>query len=122
MDGVVAMGMLLATNVDKAPMLPTIAQVVKNMLHDPADAFFTGRAMDIMFDGVEIDCTSDDKVTTALCLSFDDNKSFQKVDDGHFKFSLFGGVSKYCHLFFFTETNFSNDNFRKIHFKVINLQ
>lgn len=88
------MGMLMATNYDKKPMLKTVENVVKNMFHDPTDAFYTGRAMDIMFDGVTVDCTSDDKITAALCLSFEDSKSFVKVDEGHLKFSLFGGVSK----------------------------
>lgn len=87
------MGIFLATNVDKQPLLPSVENVIKNLFHDPADAFYTGRAMDLMFDGITIDCTTDDKITQALCLSFDDNKSFIRIDEGHLKFSLFGGVS-----------------------------
>ena len=87
------MGMLLAVNVDKQAMLPAIEGVLKNLFHDPADAFFTGRVMDILFDGVEIDCSSDDKTTVAICMSFDGNKAVRKIDDHHFAFSLFGGVS-----------------------------
>lgn len=41
--------MYLSTNVDKKPLLNTVDQAVKNLYHNPADAFFTGRAMDLMF-------------------------------------------------------------------------
>lgn len=90
----VIMGMLLAVNVDKQAMLPAIEGVLKNLFHDPADAFYTGRVMDILYDGVPVDCSSDDKTTIAICMSFDNNKALRKIDDHHFAFSLFGGVSK----------------------------
>lgn len=60
---------------------------------EPLLNFHTGRVMDIMFDGVSVDCSSDDKTTTAICLSFESNKALRKVDDHHYAFSLFGGVS-----------------------------
>lgn len=36
------MGMFLAINVDKQPMLPAIDGAIKNLFQDPADAFYTG--------------------------------------------------------------------------------
>lgn len=85
--------MLMAVNVDKQPMLPTIGEVVNNMFHNPVDAFFTGKAMDILFNGIPIDCSSDHKITAAVCLSFEENASMRKVDDKTYAFSLFAGVS-----------------------------
>lgn len=86
------MGMLLATNVDKAPMLPLVEEAIKHLFHDPADAFFTGRVMDLLFDGVPIDCSSDNPMTTAVCVSLEEK--FPRIDDHHLAFSIFGGVSK----------------------------
>lgn len=87
------MGMLLATNIDKKPLLPAIEGAIKNMFHDPADAFYTGRVWDLLYDGVEIDCSSDDQTVTAICLSMESMKPIRKIDDKHFAFSLFAGVS-----------------------------
>ena len=88
-------GMLMAINYDKQPMLPDVEDVLKNMFHNPADAFYTGRAMDIMFNGIPVDCSAGEehKVTAAVCLTFDDNPSLRKIDDKTYTFSFFGGVS-----------------------------
>lgn len=83
----------MAVNVDKKPMLPTVETVIKTIFHDPADAFFTGRAMDLMYDGVKIDCSSDDGLVTGVCLQFEGEKAFRKDDNGQLSFSLFAGVS-----------------------------
>lgn len=85
--------MFLTTNIDKKPMLPTIENVVRAMFHDPPDVFFMGKAMDIMFNGVPFDCTGD-KLASALCVSFDSELPFTRIDEGHMAFSLFGGVSE----------------------------
>lgn len=88
------MGMILAINVDKKPMLPAFDGAIKNLFNNPADAFYTGRVMDILFDGVGVDCSADDQTTKAVCLTFDGNKAVRKVDEIHYAFSLFGGVSR----------------------------
>lgn len=87
--------MLMAINYDRQPMLPDVEEVLKNMFHNPTDAFYTGRAMDLMFNGIPVDCSAgaEHKVTAAVCLTFDDNPSMRKIDDNTFTFSLFGGVS-----------------------------
>lgn len=86
------MGALLATNVDKKPMLTMVETGMKGLFNDPPDTFFTGRAMDLLFDGVLIDCTKEDQIVAALCLNFENEKGFKKLGDGHMKFSMFGGV------------------------------
>lgn len=86
------MGLLLATNIDKQPMLPLIDNAIGNLFDNPKDAFYTGRAMDMLFNGVPLDCHSrDDHITAAMCYNFRNEKSFKKVDSHHFTFSLFGG-------------------------------
>lgn len=94
MDTVIA-GMLLALNVDKKPMLPGIFAAINEMFHNPPDPFFTGRVMDIMYDGVPIDCTSEDMSVTAICTSFSTGaqQAIRRIDDKHYAFSLFGGVN-----------------------------
>lgn len=86
------MGMLLSVNVDKKPFLPTIEGAIKKLFHDPADAFYKGRVMDLLYNGVDVDCSSDDAAVAAICLEFDNQKAFRKIDDHHFTFSLFAGV------------------------------
>lgn len=90
------MGMLLATNIDKQPMLPMINGAIGKLFHNPIDAFYSGRVMDLLFDGVLIDCHSDDHITASMCYHFRNEKSFKKVDAHHFTFSLFSGVSFLC--------------------------
>lgn len=63
----VLMGMLLATNYEKKPFLPKVEVAVKNLFNEPADAFYTGKVMDLLFDGVSIDCSS--KEDNCCCLS-----------------------------------------------------
>lgn len=93
------MGMLMAVNVDKKPMLPTVEQVIKRIFHDPADAFYTGRAMDLMYNGVPIDCSSDDGLVAGVCLQFESERSFRKDENGQLSFSLFAGVSDFYQLY-----------------------
>lgn len=85
----------MAVNVDKKPMLPMVEKVIKLMFHDPADAFYTGRAMDLMYDGVGIDCSSDNGLVSGVCLQFEGEKAFRKDENGQLFFSLFAGVSDF---------------------------
>lgn len=87
------MGMLLAVNVDKKPMLPMVQGVIKKIFHDPADAFYTGRVWDLLYGGVKVDCSSDDAMVAAVCLQFEGEQAFRKDENGELFFSLFAGVS-----------------------------
>lgn len=85
--------MFLAINVDKQPMLPMVEGAMNNLFHNPTDAFFSGRIMDLLYDGVEVDCSADDNTVKAVCMNFEGEKAFRKIDDKHYAFSLFAGVS-----------------------------
>lgn len=84
--------MYLSTNVERKPFLLEIDNAVKAMFHDPPDAFFMGKAMDILFNGVPFSCTGN-KLATALCVNFDAEIPFTRIDESTMKYSLFGGVS-----------------------------
>lgn len=92
-DFPVAMGMFMSVNIDKKPFLPTVENAINNLFHNPADAFYTGKAMDLLFNGVEVDCSSDDAATVAICLQFEDASAFKQIDEKLLAFSLFAGVS-----------------------------
>lgn len=87
--------MLLTVNVDKKPMLPMIATAIDLLFNKPKDMFWTGRVMDLLFDGIPIECTSEDFTAKAVCGVFEsgDVKAVQPLNDTHFSFSLFQSVS-----------------------------
>lgn len=89
--------MALGVNVEKAPLLPMIRDAINEIFHNPKDAFWTGRVMDYLFDGIEIDCSSEETAAKAVCLNFDTDeaKAIERVREGVYKFSVFGTVSQF---------------------------
>lgn len=89
--------MALSVNVDRAPMLPLVSNAINILFHDPTSAFWTGKVMDILFNGIDIDCTSTDFNAKAICSVFEggDIKAVRPKEDADdiFQFSLFGNVS-----------------------------
>ncbi len=67
----------------------------------PESPFVSVRIMDILFDGIAIDCSNpnDDFAAKAACVQMKDNENFQIVNDTHLKFSLFNGVSENSKIF-----------------------
>lgn len=90
-------GMALAVNVDKKPMLPLVSDAINGIFHNPKDPFWTGRVMDLLFDGIEIDCTSEEFAAKATCSIFESGeaKAVQPLRPNYYKFSLFGAVCKF---------------------------
>lgn len=68
---------------------------IKAMFHNPSDAFWTGRAMDLIFDGIDIDCSSKDPLVRIACREIDRNggATIIRANETTFKFSMLGGVS-----------------------------
>lgn len=89
------LGMALSINVDRPELLPFIGNAINGIFGNPTDAFWTGRAMDILFGGIPLDCTSDAFEVAAACSEFStgDYKSIQPLNETFYKFSLFGGVN-----------------------------
>lgn len=131
--------MFLSINVDKKPMLGLIKKAVDLLFHEPADIFWTGRVMDVrisifialkfiffiysysrccllflfkkvLFDGIPIDCSSQDFQAQAACSVFQsgDVKAIRPLNDTHFSFSLFQGVR----ILIFSVTNTSKKNYK----------
>lgn len=87
--------MFLAINVDRKEFLSLVNIALDIIFNSPQHMFYTGRAMDILFDGIPIDCTSDAFQVQAVCGIFEGGevKTVLPVDDEHYAFSLFGGVN-----------------------------
>lgn len=76
-------------------MLPLISKAVDLIFHEPKSIFWTGKVMDLLFNGIPIDCTSSDFNSKATCSVFEggDIKAIQPAEEPDmFKFSLFGAV------------------------------
>lgn len=89
--------MALAVNIDKKPMLPVAAKAIDQIFHEPVDPFWTGRVMDLLFDGVDVDCSSSHFEAKATCsvLGNGDVQAIRIISEDLLKFSMLGGVS--CH-------------------------
>lgn len=91
-------------NVDRAPMLPLISKAIDLIFHEPKNIFWTGKVMDILFNGIPIDCTSSDFNSKATCSVFESGE-IKAIEPGEepdwFKFSLFGAVITKINGFFF---------------------
>lgn len=59
----------------------------------PTTPFLTARAMDILFDGVGIDCSSQAFEARSLCSVMEGEKAIKVVNETYLRFSILGGVS-----------------------------
>lgn len=87
-------GMALAVNVNRKPMLPIVIEAIDAMFHHPTNPFWTGRVMDYLFDGIEIDCTSEVFAVRAVCSAFRSIKVMEPAGENFFKFSVLKAVSE----------------------------
>lgn len=88
--------MALAVNVDRQSLTSLVAVAIEEIFHSPKEIFWTGTAMDLMFNGIPIDCTSKKRQTRLVCMELGTGEvqAIQKIDKNHFKFSLLGGVRR----------------------------
>lgn len=91
------LAMIMAVHVEREELLPFIQAAIKGLLHDPKDIFFRGRAWDLFYDGIDLDCSSDAFEVTAVCSEFDsgDYKEIRRINETAFNFSMFGNVNKH---------------------------
>lgn len=82
--------MLLTVNIDKKPMIPMIKAAADFFFDSPTSMFYTGRVMDILFDGIPINCNSEDFQVKAVCSVFQSGevKAVRPLGGNHFAFSL----------------------------------
>lgn len=94
------LGMALTINIERHEMLSFVVNSINGLLHHPTDAFWTGRVMDILFDGIVLDCTSDAFEVAAACAEFSsgDHASITPINETAYKFAMLSGVSKQLQL------------------------
>lgn len=59
----------------------------------PKTPFLTASVMDILFNGVGIDCSSEEFEASSFCGAMENEKAIKVVNDTYLKFSVLGGVS-----------------------------
>ncbi|XP_073981559.1 sensory neuron membrane protein 1-like isoform X2 [Rhodnius prolixus] len=85
------LGMVLMVEQQKPGALPMIAKALPALFNGPETVFLTAKAMDILFDGVPINCTSKEFGPKAICTMIRQNpKGLKKQGDDIFLFSFFG--------------------------------
>lgn len=90
-------GIALTVNYNRKPMLTLASNAINGIFHNPKDPFWTGRVMDYLFDGIEIDCESniDQFEVRAVCSIFEsgDVTTIKPLRENFYKFSVLGAVS-----------------------------
>lgn len=71
------------------------AAAIKELFNNPTDAFWTGKVMTFLFDGIEIDCNTTNSLAKLTCKEIrkSNNPAIQPINSKKMKFSLFGGVN-----------------------------
>lgn len=84
----------LAVHFEYRQFLNVAKTAIKEIFHEPKDAFWTGRVMDLLFDGIEIDCDTDVPLAKLTCNQMRNikNPAIRPSDGRKLKFSLLGGV------------------------------
>lgn len=88
------MGIALATNVDKKPMLTLVSKAINLLFHEPKSPFLRAKVMDILYNGVPIDCESTEFAAVAVCsvLNSDEAPAVRPYNDTHHLFSMLRSV------------------------------
>lgn len=83
----------LAVHFEYRQFLHVAIAAIKELFHEPSDVFWTGRVMDLLFDGIEINCDTIDTLAKLTCNQMRKMKNPAIQPDGEkLKFSLLGGV------------------------------
>lgn len=71
-------------------MLTMVQSAIDLLFKSPTHMFYTGRIMDILYDGIPIDCTSDKFPSKAVCSAFEGGevKAVRRLNETHYAFSL----------------------------------
>jgi hypothetical protein len=85
-------GGMIAVQRDSEPLLSTAINALTEIFR-PQTPFLTASVMDILFNGIPINCAVDDFAAKSLCSRIEDEKPIRIVNDTHLAFSLFSGVS-----------------------------
>ncbi|XP_055302266.1 sensory neuron membrane protein 1-like [Sitodiplosis mosellana] len=75
--------------------LHVASTAIKEIFHSPTDAFWTGKAMDLLYNGIGIDCSTKNPLAKLACNEIRKSKNpmIQKMNRTQMKFSILGGVN-----------------------------
>ncbi|VVC32481.1 CD36 family [Cinara cedri] len=91
MPHVAMIGMVTMTKMLKPAALGLINKAIPLLYPDQSGPFMVATANDIMWNGLDINCTSNEFAAAAVCMQIRQNSaSLHKINENHFKFSLFG--------------------------------
>lgn len=67
---------------------------IKEIFHEPTDVFWTGRVMDMLFYGIQIDCDVTKSFAKIACEEIQERNGayFKLLENGKLLFSMFGRV------------------------------
>lgn len=84
----------MTTQLEFRQFMHVAVAAINELFHEPTDAFWTGKVMDLLFNGIEINCNSTDPLTKLACNQIRKRNiaSFQSIANNRLKFSVFGGV------------------------------
>lgn len=96
-------GISLTVNIERPEMLSYITELINELFHNPKSVFWTGTVMDLLFDGLPVDCSGESFTTAAACAEFEsgEHKTIRMVNETFYKFALFTSVITlfFCFLF-----------------------
>lgn len=84
---------LIMVKRDREPLLPLVSKAINIIFHHPENAFAKVRVMDLLFDGILVDCSSHEYAAKAICSAWtSEGQNVKKLNNTHVVFSFFGGV------------------------------
>ncbi|XP_055606692.1 sensory neuron membrane protein 1-like [Uranotaenia lowii] len=86
----IILGSLVMVQREREAMLPLIIKGLSVIFEPFESGFFTVRVMDLLFDGIMIDCSSSDFSVKAVCSGLESEGIIAVHNDTHYSFSLFG--------------------------------
>lgn len=72
-----------------------VTTAINIMFNSPKHMFYTGRAMDLLFDGIPIDCSSSAFQVQAVCSAFEvgETRAARPINATHYAFSLLAAAN-----------------------------
>lgn len=84
---------MIAIQRDSKPLLEMAINALTDIFK-PSTPFLTARIMDILFDGITIDCSGDSFLVKSTCIQIKEKRGIKVINDTHLAFSALGGVSE----------------------------
>ncbi|KAG5684952.1 hypothetical protein PVAND_014159 [Polypedilum vanderplanki] len=86
----ILMGATIGAQRDRAPLLPIIVQAFQQIFLPEGTPFLNVKVMDLLFNGVGIDCDREEMEAGIVCGQLPTEKGINKVNETYFTISMFG--------------------------------